>query len=79
MAKKVAISTQPATKVLPATAAQWVDNVPDNAKAMKRLTIDLPESLHKRIKATCAARGVKMADEIRRLLEEHFSEQSLQI
>jgi hypothetical protein len=41
---------------------------------MKRLTIDLPASLHKRVKSGCAQRGVKMADEIRRLLEAHFSE-----
>jgi hypothetical protein len=36
------------------------------------LTIDLPASLHKRVKTGCAMRGVKMADEIRRLLDEHF-------
>ncbi len=44
------------------------DNVP-----MKRLTIDISEELHTEIKATCAARRVKMSDEIRKLLEEHFS------
>jgi hypothetical protein len=41
---------------------------------MKRLTLDLPASLHTRIKATCAIRGVKMVDEIRQLLEKHFPE-----
>ena len=39
---------------------------------MKRLTIDIPGDLHTRIKMQCAARGRKMADEIRVLLEEHF-------
>lgn len=39
---------------------------------MKRLTIDVPESLHSQIKSACALRGVKMADEIRTLLETHF-------
>jgi hypothetical protein len=39
---------------------------------MKRFTIDVPEHLHRRIKAQCALQGVKMADEIRRLLEERF-------
>jgi hypothetical protein len=77
MAKKVAISTQPVVKNTPATAEQWVDH--QTGSEMKRLTIDLPSNLHKRIKATCAARGVKMADEIRRLLEEHFSAQSPQV
>lgn len=42
------------------------------APAMKRLTIDVTESLHAQIKSRCALRGVKMADEIRALLERHF-------
>ena len=41
---------------------------------MKRLTIDIPESLHVRVKSQCAKRGAKMADEIRALLEQHFPE-----
>lgn len=40
---------------------------------MKRLTIDVTEDLHRRIKTACAARGTKMADEIRELLENYFS------
>jgi hypothetical protein len=39
---------------------------------MKRLTIDVSESLHARIKVDCARRGVKIADEVRELLEKHF-------
>lgn len=39
---------------------------------MKRFTIDVTESLHKRIKSQCAIRGVKMADVIRDLLEKEF-------
>ena len=39
---------------------------------MKRLTIDIPERLHTRVKSQCAKRGTKMADEIRALLETHF-------
>ena len=44
----------------------------DAAFALKRLTIDIPEPLHRRIKVACARRGAKMADEIRRLLEERY-------
>lgn len=40
---------------------------------MKRLTLDVSEELHRKIKSACANRGVKMADEIRALLETHFS------
>jgi hypothetical protein len=47
-------------------------DVPD--VPMKRLTIDIPESLHIRVKSQCAKRGTKMADEIRALLEKHFPE-----
>ena len=41
---------------------------------MKRLTIDIPSELHSNVKADCARRGVKMAEAIRELLEEHFKE-----
>jgi hypothetical protein len=42
------------------------------AEPMKRFTIDVSEGLHKRIKMQCAARGQKMADVIRELLEREF-------
>ena len=72
-AKKVALSTKPAPRTeTPPSAEQWVAS--RSNEETKRLTIDLPASLHARIKASCALRGAKMADEIRALLEEHFSE-----
>lgn len=39
---------------------------------MKRLTIDIPESLHRRIKSMCAENGKKITDEVRALLEKKF-------
>jgi hypothetical protein len=45
---------------------------PEPAEPMKRLTIDIPRSLHTRIKAACALRGSKMADEIRALLDREY-------
>jgi predicted DNA binding CopG/RHH family protein len=39
---------------------------------MKRLTIDLPESLHKSIKLKATTEGVTMAELLRQLLEEHY-------
>lgn len=45
----------------------------NDAVPFKRLTIDIPEELHARIKSQCALRRTKMADEIRALLESHFS------
>lgn len=39
---------------------------------MKRLTIDIPAELHAKLKADCAMRGRKMADEVRELLMEKY-------
>lgn len=38
----------------------------------KRLTFDISVDLHTRVKVQCARKGVKVADELRLLLEEHF-------
>ena len=72
MTKKVAFGTKPSPAVTP---DQWVENRPPDTgttEPTKRLTIDVPLNLHVRIKAQCAVRGTKMADEIRALLEERF-------
>lgn len=42
------------------------------AEQTTRFTIDIPVSLHRLIKSECALRGVKMNEEIRKLLEKHF-------
>lgn len=74
MAKKIALTTTPTPKAVPAAAAdQWVENRSSAAdEGVKRLTLDLPESLHRRIKAQCALDGRKMVDVIREMLEEKF-------
>lgn len=71
MSKKVDFRPKPAA---PVTPDQWVESRAPDApgERFKRLTIDIPASLHVRIKTQCAARGTKMADEIRALLEERF-------
>jgi hypothetical protein len=43
------------------------------AEPMRRLTIDVPDSLHIRIKVTCTLRKQKIADTIRELLEREFA------
>ncbi|RYC29360.1 hypothetical protein D3273_24265 [Lichenibacterium minor] len=42
------------------------------AETMKRFTIDVPASLHTRVKIGCAQRGLKMADVLREMLEREF-------
>jgi hypothetical protein len=41
---------------------------------MKRLTIDLEATQHTRFKTVCAQHGLKMADELRRLVELRIAE-----
>jgi hypothetical protein len=45
---------------------------PEPKEKMSRFTIDVPESLHRRVKMQCAARGQKMANMMRDLLEREF-------
>jgi predicted DNA binding CopG/RHH family protein len=73
-AKKIAIGAKPQAKTTQeASKDEWVKNrTTEETTKMKRLTIDVSEDLHRRIKSGCAVRGVKMADEIRVLLEQHF-------
>jgi hypothetical protein len=72
--KKVSIGTKPTNKPAPAAADAWVESRSsgDKPEAMKRLTIDVPESLHRAIKAQCAMRGTKIADEVRELLLQKY-------
>ena len=76
MAKKVTITAKPNRPAgdTAQAAEQWVASgkIAATAEGMKRFTIDVPESLHRRIKMQCAAQGLKMADEIRALLDKHF-------
>lgn len=74
--KKVSIVSKPSTKkAADDTAADaWVGSRTQKApkEPMKRLTIDIPAELHAQLKADCAIRGRKMADEIRELLMEKY-------
>jgi predicted DNA binding CopG/RHH family protein len=82
MNKKVIMSTKPIHQHSKNTRVEnWVNATgkPNqlttrdiSAPTMKRLTIDVSEALHKSIKSSCAIKGVNMADEIRRILEECF-------
>lgn len=79
MSKKITFGGKPATK--PISPDDWVESRKTEAptkteEAMKRLTFDISESLHRRIKSQCAVKGVKMTDELRALLEERFPVES---
>jgi len=74
--KKVSIGAKPTSKPAPAAADAWVESrVPaEGSEPMKRLTIDVPASLHRAIKTQCAARGTKIADEVRELLMKKYGD-----
>ena len=83
MSKKSVAFKMPVKAANPAEAwvqARKVEEAPEApvpvaitpVEPMKRFTIDVSEGLHKRIKAQCALRGVKMADVIRDMLDKEF-------
>ena len=75
MSKKITFGGKPAPQSV--SPDDWVESRKTEAPAkaeevMKRLTFDVSEALHRRIKTQCAGKGVKMTDELRALLEKHF-------
>jgi hypothetical protein len=74
--KKVSIGVKPSIRAMTQPAADaWVENrgLATDPEPMKRLTIDIPASLHRAIKTQCSARDAKIADEVRSLLMEKYA------
>lgn len=46
----------------------------ERTEKLVRVTFDLDEELHRRMKTYCSQQGRKMVDEVRELFEEHFPE-----
>ena len=70
--KKITIGSKPTAKSAPSSPDDWVSDRTGSGEPMKRLTIDIPLSLHQRVKSQCALKGEKMADVVRELLEKRF-------
>jgi plasmid segregation centromere-binding protein ParG len=68
--KKVSIGAKPTSSRRRPPLMRGVESrAPvEGPEPMKRLTIDVPMSLHRAIKSQCAMRGTKIADEVRELL-----------
>ena len=81
MSKRVDIGTRPTTRESgPAPNPDaWVTNQestgPGEPERRKRLTIDLPESLHRRVKIACAMEDTTIVEVVRELLGERFPEE----
>jgi hypothetical protein len=65
--KKVTFGGKPTTGRTANSPDEWVAGEPT-----KRLTIDIPLSLHQRVKSQCALEGANMAEVVRGLLEKRF-------
>lgn len=65
----------PKKRSAPAAPPKGEDTSATAKDEMVRLTFDVTKDLHRRIKVACAVKGVRMADEVRVILEEHFPEE----
>lgn len=84
--KKVSFGRKPGAIEKPVDVEEWVTNREALVEAeqvlapvetakpekIKRLTLDIPESLHKAIKLKATNEGVTMVELLRDLLEEHY-------
>lgn len=76
MSTKTIPFRQPTTLTKP--AEDWVGAAPAVVKVdkaeypTKRLTVDIPENLHRRIKMHCAGKGTQISDIVRDLLAKEF-------
>ncbi len=81
--KKITIPTTPKQAQLDqwVTATELPDPIapqspptklPIDSPKMKRLTLDIPEELHRSIKLKAVTQGVSMVDLLRTLLEENY-------
>ena len=66
------VSTKPTSAPGRVTPDAWVSDRPANPEPMKRLTVDIPLSLHQRLKSQCALKGEQMSVVVRELLEQRF-------
>lgn len=76
--KKVTIGRKPKPTV-PGTADEFVERgqetpppIHPEKEEMKRFTVDIPVSLHRRARIECLNRGISLADVIRECLEKKF-------
>lgn len=73
MSKKVAIKSPGEKQAgISVSATQWVANREDT----KRLTIDIPTSLHMKLKISSAQAGQTMGEIVRSSIEQYLQKQS---
>jgi hypothetical protein len=75
--KEVDFSVRPRAvkEDLPPTADQWVRGGAADAGPQKRLTLNLPDDLHKAFKSRCVFEGVTIQDKVRLLVEREMAKE----
>ena len=71
MSKKVVIGRRPAAPG-PKTADAWIANRKATGEQVKKLTVDVPFSLHARMKSECVLRGRSLTEVLNELFEREF-------
>jgi hypothetical protein len=74
--KKITIGSKPTAKSAPSSPDEWVKSKQGAAEPTKRLTIDIPFTLHARVKSQCALQNLQMADVIREMLDHRFPDEA---
>lgn len=72
IATKVSADSVDSWVATPRTEAEPVTPVVQKREKMKRLTLDIPETLHKAIKARSVEKGVAMVDMLREDLAKKY-------
>jgi hypothetical protein len=70
--KKVSFGRKPSVGSKSGSPDNWVHAREGVTEPTKRLTIDIPRSLHKRVTTGCAIEDVDMAEVVREFLEQRF-------
>jgi hypothetical protein len=71
--KKVEFGAKRPSSIEAKNLDHWVSGEePTDREPIKRLTIDLPLSLHKRVKAQCAMENIPIIEVIRQFLDQRF-------
>lgn len=71
--KRIAFGAKRPSTAKAGSIDDWVlDRETSEREPTKRFTIDVPVSLHKRVKIQCAQQNLVMADVMRELLERRF-------
>lgn len=74
--KEVSFAVRPKSRKaeLPSTSEEWVAKGKTEREAMTKLSLKIPNSLHRSFKTRCVQEGVTIQDKVRTMIEVCVSE-----